>query len=119
MPLKIADIDIGTFRHRVDIQVPQQTTTAHGAAVLTAWRTIGAIWCEITPTGGVEMFFAQQAKAIVSHMVLMRFWPNLNAAMRLSYTDPGQGERFLNIISVENVEERKVFLNVYCKEGAP
>lgn len=102
----------GTLRHRVGIvALDQATQNARGEPTLTP-TTQATVWAHIRPLTGRELFTAQQRAAEVTHFITMRY-PGFTVTpeMQLTY-----GARSFDILSVLNIDELSVTLEILAKE---
>ncbi|MCH2548122.1 MAG: phage head closure protein [Alphaproteobacteria bacterium] len=104
------------LRHRVVLQSPD-LVPANGGQFSVEWEDAGAVWAEIRPvdnrslTG--EVVFGEQLVGRISHAVLIRFRKDVSADMRIKF-----GERYFNIRSVINVDERSEMLRIFAEENS-
>jgi SPP1 family predicted phage head-tail adaptor len=75
------------------------------------WTDVAAVWAEILPIRGREYLEMDQAQADVTHRVYLRWRTGIEPTMRLYF-----GSRVLQIESVIRPEERRVGLELICKE---
>ena len=99
------------LRHLVSLQTRSTAQDSSGGQVNTwaDWAT--GVYAEILPITGRELFAAQAVQQSVSHTVILRYRPGVNAAMRLVF-----GSRLFNINSVIDPEERRRWLSLTCDE---
>lgn len=100
----------GRLRHRVAIQRATRTRDSFGEAIRT-WSTLATVWASVEPLRGREFFDAEMVQAEVSHRVIMRAYPGLQATDRLLYEG-----RVLEIQAVIDVRERGREYQVMCRE---
>ena len=102
----------GTLNHQVAIiGLDSSSVNARGEPTL-APTTLATVWANIRPLTGRELFTAQQRAAEVTHFITMRH-PGLTVTpeMKLTY-----GSRTFDILSVLNLEEMNVTLQILAKE---
>lgn len=103
----------GKLRHRVTIQSPPSTRNEYGEEEQDSddWTTFARVWAAVIPLSGRELWNAQQVQGDVTHRVEIRYLQGINPKMRVKF-----GERFLNIASVMNLDERNVEMHLMCME---
>lgn len=72
----------GQMRERVLIQAPVTEQSPFGEAT-TTWADSGEVWASVRGLSSREVLQAQQANAIVTHMIRVRFFPGLTHQHRL------------------------------------
>lgn len=100
----------GKLRHRVTVESLTATDDAYGAPVET-WVANSTRWAEVRPLQGRERWAVQQVNAEVTHEVRMRYFPGLQATMRIKHKG-----RVLTILAPINTDERNKELVLPCKE---
>lgn len=100
----------GKYRHQVYLQAPAKTFDTEGQEVVT-WTTVATVWAEIVPLTGREYFQAKAVNAEIADRVTLRYRRGIKTTWRLLY-----GVRALEIISVADVEEKHIELELLCKE---
>jgi SPP1 family predicted phage head-tail adaptor len=104
-------MDIGKFRHQIAIQVNTPTQDSAGSWI-DSWADEGAVvWGSIEPLSGRELLLAQQVKSDVSHKIRIRYKAGITSAKRVRYQN-----RYFNIISVLNIQELNVYMEILAKE---
>lgn len=99
------------MRHRVTIE--QDTKTRDNAGGFTdSWGTFATVWASIMPASAHEIYKANKVNMVVTHKVVIRDLPGINAAMRVNFNG-----RILQIKGITRVEERGVWMNILCEEG--
>lgn len=72
----------GQMRERVLIQAPVTEQSPMGEAT-TGWEDVGEVWASVRGLSSREVLQAQQANAIVTHVIRVRFFPGLTHQHRL------------------------------------
>ena len=105
---------IGPLNKRVAIRSASTTRDAYGEPIA-SWSTDATVWASVEPLSGRELVSAQVQHAETTHRVRMRYQPNttVTAEKRLLYDS-----RVFEIISVINRKEKKLMLELLCKEIA-
>lgn len=107
-------ISAGKLRQALKIQSVVHATDAHGGfsgVTNDTWTTDDEIPAQVSPISDGERLQHAQQESIVTHRVTIRFYPNLTSANRFLF-----GTKILNIISIRNIGERDVVMEVLCKE---
>ncbi|GAC1475657.1 MAG: hypothetical protein NVSMB9_28580 [Isosphaeraceae bacterium] len=105
----------GKLRKRLTYRTPNDSTPdSYGQTIApaTAYTTVGTYWGEIRSPNGRELANAAQIKAVVSHVVTIRYQGSLPSP---------KGEflyqtRIFQIASVVNVDERNRRVDLLCTE---
>lgn len=100
---------IGSLRHRVQVQAPQQTQDEFGEVAET-WVTVAEVWAEVRAMSGRELFNAQQVQADVTHKVRMRYLDVLRPSYRLVHDG-----KILNVSSIVP-DTLNTMMEVMCVE---
>ena len=109
----------GQLRKRLTIQMQSITVDSYGERDV-VWRDDKEVWGSIKPIRGMEYHSAHQIESAVTHRIEIRYTTlsddtRITPNNRVKYTD-AQGDRFFNIQSVINPEERNIFLQLMCIE---
>lgn len=92
----------GQMRERVTVQAPTEQQNPFGEASVT-WEDAGTVWASVQGLSSREVLQAQQANAIISHKIRMRFFPGLTHQHRIVWRG-----RIMEIASVQEREVRTV-----------
>lgn len=95
---------------RITIQADTGSQDAYGQPYGT-WTTIATVWGKIITSGGREFYAAQRLNAETTAVVEIRYRTNVTTANRILYNT-----RKYDILSVVDVEERHIWLQIACKE---
>lgn len=101
---------IGQLDKRVTIQETVRVPDGGGGYTET-WKDVATVWASLQPLSGREVIQSGQLQAQVPHRVRIRYRPGITAANRLTFKG-----RTLEIISVANIDERNVELELLCQE---
>ena len=104
-------MDIGKMRHRVTIQSPSSTQDSYGQPTVT-WTDAATVWARIETLAAREAEVAQRIYPTAEHKVTMRYRSGVTSDCRLKF-----GNRYLNVLSVQNPEQRNVDLVAICGEA--
>lgn len=72
-------------------------------------------WAEIEALSGQELDRAQQIAQTVTHLVSVPWQPGITSDMTIGYVD-GAITRIFEIQFIEDVDEQRWFLKIYCAE---
>ena len=106
---------VGRFRQRVTLQDLVETVDTYGQPVQ-SWVDLATFWAEVRPLRGSELLNVKQSWATASHFVNFRYMGSMvrpNPRQRFKLTKDG---RILNILNINNVEERNRAYEVTCEE---
>lgn len=92
----------GQMRSRITVQAPVTEQSPFGEAT-TSWETVGEVWASVRGLSSREVLQAQQANAIVTHFIRLRFFPGLTHQHRIIWR-----ERTLEISSLMERDNRTV-----------
>jgi SPP1 family predicted phage head-tail adaptor len=101
----------GTMRKRLTFQKKVQTRDGFNEAVISYVDHV-RVWGNVTPNAGRKVYEALQANSEISGEIRIRYRSDIVPTMRIKL-----GSRYLEIISIVNVQERNRELLVYYKEG--
>ncbi|MDV2503085.1 MAG: phage head closure protein [bacterium] len=105
----------GKLRHKVVIEKLAESADGAGG-VISTWSTHATRRASIEPLSGREFFAAQQIASEVSIRVRLRYVSGVTPKMRVSYTDPDDGVRLLEILNVLDQNEIRRETILMCKE---
>ena len=100
----------GNLRHLVTIQ--KNTPTADGMGGQTAsWAATSTAWAGIWPVSAKERVSNQQLETQLTHKIRIRYQAGVTTAKRVKYDT-----RYFKIISIINMDERNITLDLLCTE---
>lgn len=103
----------GALRHRVIIQQRGTAQDALGAPT-DIWTDLTTVWAAVQPLQGQERQAAKAAQAETDVKITLRWRTGIDpASKRLKF-----GARLYDIESVLNIDERNIWMEIYCKEAA-
>lgn len=100
----------GRYRHRVTIKDRVVVRDSYGEEDVT-WADVATVWADVQPIRGREYLEMDQAQADVTHRVYLRYRTGVEPTMRVYL-----GSRALQIESVIRPGERRIGLELICKE---
>jgi SPP1 family predicted phage head-tail adaptor len=104
------DIKAGGLNKRLIIQYQVKAQDTFGAEAIT-WTTLDTVWGNVKPVSGKEVYRLQQMKVEADFIVTIRYRTGLDETMRVKF-----GSRYFEIKYIQNTDEAKVELVMYCKE---
>lgn len=108
-------VTVGDMRTRVTFQVSSRTSDGQGGFV-ESWANLdadpGYVWGYLAATSSRERLFAEQMQYQRTHVLLIRFRPDITNEMRLTYDN-----RTFQVKGTRNPEERNYFLQVDLEEN--
>lgn len=103
-------MDIGSLNKKIRFQELQDTENEYGEPIQD-WTDLKTVWASINPIVGKEYFAAETVNSEISHKIRIRYTEGIKPNMRIKFK-----ERYFNIISVINYQERNVEMQLMCKE---
>lgn len=100
----------GQLRHRAQLQQPRNSQDSYGQKV-PVWETVATVWVSVEPISGRELTQASQTQADATHRVHLRYYPGLAPRWQLLYRG-----RTLRALSVRDIEERGIWMELECVE---
>jgi SPP1 family predicted phage head-tail adaptor len=101
----------GQLRHRLDVESFTETRDSFGQPI-TTWAVLhDGVKAFVEPLAGRELFQARQLHADVTHRITMRYVAGITPKHRISC-----GEREFDILSILNLAERNLILEILVKE---
>jgi len=105
-------VQAGRLRHRVEVQTLSGSTSASGRGLSQkTFTTAETVRADVQFLNGREGLLAKQLVPSATHRVHVRYSSNIDETARLKF-----GSRYLNIISVERVDERQREMWLLCGE---
>lgn len=99
---------------RLDKRVTIETSTAAVDAVgepVQTWALFAVVWAALRPMTGNERIQAQQVESSADSVITIRYLAGVVSTMRIKY-----GSRTFQILWVQNVNERNMWLELRCAE---
>lgn len=101
---------IGKLRHRIVLKKPVILKDPIGQD-LEVWQDIASVWAIIEPLSGKEYFNAQQINSEVTSKITIRYLKDLDSHAVIHWNN-----RVFKILSIINLEERNIYLQLLCSE---
>jgi len=102
---------IGKFRHFITLQ-GQGTTRDSGGGISSGFSTIASVYANVVPKSGKEVYKRGKLVGSVTHEITIRYRTDITNASRISFNN-----KFFNIRSIINIDERGRYLKLMCEEG--
>lgn len=103
-------LQIGKYKHRMQIQVPVQTQDQTTGAIDTGWSTIAEVWCKIEPINvrSTELNLGDQIIGEMYSYVCMRF-SQVSSQITAAHRGVHQGVvyNFVNVAH-QKLEQREI-----------
>lgn len=103
-------VNAGRLRHRIQIQEAIANPTDFGEKVL-EYQTVATRWAEIEPGAGSGSFTAGVTQPSSSTKITIRYFADLTILHRIKF-----GDRFFNVSSFTNPEERNIYHIIQATE---
>nr|DAI41998.1 MAG TPA: Putative head tail adaptor [Caudoviricetes sp.] len=103
-------MNIGKLRHRITLLRQVNEVNDYGASTQT-WKRVATVWANVRPLSGREYFSAQQVQSEITTQIWLRYIEGIKPTMKVKF-----GKREFEILSVLNIQERDVSLQLMCKE---
>ncbi|WP_417848373.1 phage head closure protein [Thalassoglobus sp.] len=100
----------GELRHLVTIQQRSVTRDDFGAES-EVWTTFSQVWAKVQPLSGQELEHAQAMHSETTHKITIRYLADMTPEMRIQHDS-----RTLEILSIKNLDERSIQLELLCRE---
>jgi len=100
----------GALRHRVALQSVGTTYDDYGD-LSDSWSTAASVWAAIDPVSGSEKDISGELSGVVTHKIKIRYRASVSPQNRITFDS-----RTFQVESVRNWQERKIYLELLCKE---
>lgn len=104
----------GKLRHRLFLQAPTDGTADDAGTPSVTYDTKAAVWGSIDPLTVTERLRAQQVAATATHMVVIRFYKDLQHKWQIMF-----GQRVFSIEAILPTEMRPIEMKILVREEAP
>jgi SPP1 family predicted phage head-tail adaptor len=104
-------VNAGELRHKIDIQENDTGTDDYGEPSKPPFSIHTNLRASFITTGGKELYAAQKVNALTEGVFKLRYVPGITADMRVKF-----GNRYFNILLVNNVNERNEWLLLSVRE---
>ena len=104
-------MEAGTLNKRITIQYQTKVSNDMGGFIVT-WVNAATVWAALWPLSATETVKSMQTSMVISHRIRIRYLSVLRPSWRLKF-----GEKFYNIVSIINPNERNEYLDLICKES--
>src|SRR5690554_3647268 len=103
-------MEIGDLRHRITLQKPVTVVNLNGFEE-TAWEDFKTVWVAVSNLHGREYFAAVAVQAENTVKFTIRYLPNLDTTMRISFRD-----KTYNITAIDNIKYQNRFIEIKALE---
>lgn len=114
-------LDTGTLRHRLTLERPGATTPDGDGGYTQTWErlTPSEAWASIEAASAraLERLVANTVTVQATHIVRMRYHPDLDETCRLTWVDRNRRTHTANVTDVTDVGQLGEELIVLCAEG--
>lgn len=100
----------GRLRHRITLQRLSSTQNTVGEKI-DNYTDVTTVWGEVKPFRGSEVFENYKEFGELTHKITIRYYQGLDRTWRIKFDG-----RIFRIVSVVNIEERDVYMEIVCKE---
>lgn len=101
------------LRERVSIEAPTTTQDEIGAST-TTFATVAQVWAKVTPVTLREQTFSERAATFGFYLVVIRYRNDISYDLQIVWRG-----KTLNVVEVKNVDERRQFLTLLCRDANP
>lgn len=101
----------GSMRERLTFQKKVETRSSFNEGVV-SYEDHCTVWGSITPNSGRKYYEALQSTSEVKGEIRIRPRSDIEPTMRIKY-----GNRYLEIVSIVNIQERNRELLIYYREN--
>lgn len=97
-------------RHYVSIQRLTQSSDGEGGFT-SIWATVGNMWASVNPIRAIQQYQFKSINVDATHHITTRGYTDINEKDRILFKG-----RFLEVMTIENIQERDFELFLTCKE---
>jgi SPP1 family predicted phage head-tail adaptor len=105
---------IGRLRHRVKIQVLDESTRDASGQVVPLWVDAATVWATVDPLSGKEIFASSQVQANVSHRVVTRALASFSLTPKNRLIWLTNANQVLNVVAVLPTVGTANSLEIWC-----
>lgn len=113
-------LNLGGFRHELTLEAPSAAVPDGDGGYTQTWAALNppTAWAslEIASQAKLERLVANTVVAQASHIVRLRFHPDLDQTCRIKWTDRAGTVRTANVIDVTDPDERGIELILLVSE---
>lgn len=101
----------GELNKLITLQAKAKVADDYGGFDVT-WTDVGTnIWAAMWAKSGLEKSLSMQETMTITHHIRIRYRSAFSQAWRINF-----GNRYFNIVSIRNYEEKGRYLDLMCKE---
>jgi SPP1 family predicted phage head-tail adaptor len=101
----------GRLRHRIDLEAISSVPDGMGGSTDSWVAQATSVPADIVPVTATEAVRAGTSAMVGMHKVTIRYYAGLSAAWRVKF-----GSRYFSIAGIANVGERRVEMELMCRE---
>ena len=101
----------GRLRHRITLQQPVRTEAADGERVVT-YVDVVTVSAEVLSPKGRSYLAAREAHAELTTIVTIRYRSDIQPSWRATF-----GDRVLEVDHIADLQGRRRYLELHCKES--
>jgi SPP1 family predicted phage head-tail adaptor len=105
------DFSAGGLRQTITFEEKTQIPDGCGG-ITDGWQKVLTARAQIKPVSGSERYQSMRLEATVTHQLIVRYNPFIKPWHRIRF-----GDRYFNIRSILNVEERNRWMIIKAEEG--
>jgi SPP1 family predicted phage head-tail adaptor len=107
-------MNAGAMRHQISLLAPSTVSDELGG--VSGTTTLWSGWAQVKTLQGRELYNAQQIVAQVTHKIVMRWIPGVQANQTVLFVGPGGVTTTFQVQYVINPDERMRELDLLCIE---
>lgn len=100
----------GSLIHRIELQAFASVSDGMGGLTNT-WTTQDAVRAAIWPVSAAEQLRAAAPTMIATHRIQIRYYEGLHPSWRVKF-----GSRYFSIVSIIHKDEKRVQMDLLCRE---
>ncbi len=110
-------MSLGSMRDQIEIQAKTQVPDG-GGGFNDGWESKGLIWGEVLEASAAIRFEAMKLEQDITHEVRIRHRIGIERDNRLIFVDD-TGERFLEVQTVRDLNNKRRWMQILCREIKP
>lgn len=108
-------MQIGSKRHRLNIQAPVMAQDSTTGELVPSWTTIGTVWASIEPMRGRERLLSDQIVGEMDTRIRVR-WNDITSQVTTAHRGEHQGSIF-NFVSIAHLRLDQREIEIMAKSG--
>ncbi|WMS41694.1 phage head closure protein [Acuticoccus sp. MNP-M23] len=106
-------VTVGELRRRLTLEAASDVADGRGGMVRT-WATLDTVFAAVTPRRRREDVVNGREVGLVTHRITIRWRGDVTGDMRFA-----DGDRLYRVLSVEDADPVRRFLDCWCEEEQP